>query len=192
MAAPLCFALAAPVTLALRCGPIRVRKVLASALGSGVVRRLSWTPVGAVLSVGVMWPLYLTGFYRQGLDHPLLHDLLHVHMLLTGCLFTFAMISQDPIRGRGSRAVRSVTLLIAFAGHDILGKYLYVHAADLAAAHPGTGSVACWQQGAQWMWYGGDILDLLLAVLFFAGWYAAAGRELAPPPPPRPTPTASR
>lgn len=115
MAAPLGFAMAAPITLAVRCTPIRTRQVQMSALSSGVVRRLSWAPVGAALSVGVMWPLYLTGLYHQRLDHPLLHDLVHVHMLCSGCLFTFAMISPDPIRGRGSRGIQSLTLFFAVA-----------------------------------------------------------------------------
>src|ERR1700712_29281 len=179
MAAPVGFALAAPITLALRCSPLRIRVLLVGVLSSSVVRRVSWAPVGAALSVGLMWPLYLTGLYHQSLDHPLLHDLIHAHMLSSGCLFAFAMISPDPIRGRGSHRIRLVTLFMALAAHDILGKYLYVHAADLAGAHPGTGSAASWQLGAQWMWYGGDGLDVALAVVFCAGWYAAAGRELA-------------
>jgi putative membrane protein len=179
MAAPIGFALAAPITLALRCSPPPVRTLLVWVLSSSVVRRLSWAPVGAALSVGLMWPLYLTGLYHQSLDHPMLHDLIHAHMLLSGCLFAFAMIGPDPIRGRGSRWIRLATLFMALAVHDILGKYLYVHAAQLAGAHPDAGSAASWQLGAQWMWYGGDGLDVVLAVAFCAGWYAAAGRDLA-------------
>lgn len=137
------------VTLAVRCAPLRTRQVLVSALSSGGVRRLSWAPGGAALSVGVTWPLYLTGLYHQTLDHPLLHDLVHVHMLCSGCLFTFAMISPNPIRGRGSRGIRLLTLFFAVAVHDILSKYLYVHAAGLAAADPATGSALSWQLGAQ-------------------------------------------
>src|ERR1700712_4724519 len=151
MAAPVGFALAAPITLALRCSPLRIRALLVGVLSSGVVRRLSWAPVGAALSVGLMWPLYLTGLYRQSLDHPMLHDLIHAHMLLSGCLFAFAMIGPDPIRGRGSRRIRLATLFMALAAHDILGKYLYVHAAELVATHPDAGSTASWRLGAQWM-----------------------------------------
>ncbi len=177
--APLGIAMAAPVTLALRCSPLPLRRMLTAILGSRAVHRLSWAPVGAALSIGLMWPLYLTGLYRLSLAHPLLHDAIHAHMFLSGCLFTFAMIGPDPMPGRGSRRTRLVTLFLAFAAHDILSKYLYVHAADLATAHPGIGSAASWQLGAQWMWYGGDISDLALAVLFLAGWYTATGRELA-------------
>jgi putative membrane protein len=179
MLGPLAIAMAAPITLALRCSPSPLRRVLTAILSSPAVHRLSWAPVGAALSIGLMWPLYLTVLYRLSLAHPLLHDAIHAHMFFSGCLFTFAMIGPDPIRGRGSLSTRLVTLFLAFAGHDILSKYLYVHAADLVTAHPGTGSAASWQLGAQWMWYGGDISELALAVLFLAGWYTATGRELA-------------
>ena len=178
MLAPLGFAMGAPVTMALRCSPLPLRRALVAMLGSRAVGRLSWAPVGAALSVGLMWPLYLTGLYRLSLDHPLLHDAIHAHMLISGCLFTFAMIGRDPMRGRGSRRTRLITVFLALAGHDILSKYLYVHAAALTVAHPGIGPAASWQSGAQLMWYVGDASDLALAVLFLAGWYAEAGREL--------------
>jgi len=179
MAAPVCFAVAAPVTLALLSSPVRVRRLLGRTLHSGVVQFLSWAPVGALLSIGGMWILYLTGLYAETLSHPPVHDLVHAHMLLSGCLFTFAMIGSDPIRGRGSHRARLTALFLGLAAHDMLSKYLYVHAAELAQAHPGTGTTESWQLGARWMWYGGDVSEVVVAVLFFAGWYAAAGRTLA-------------
>jgi len=179
MAAPVCFALAAPMTLALRSSSVPVRRSLGRIVRSRIIRGLSWAPTGAVLAIGGMYSLYLTGLYAETLEHQPLHDLVHAHMVVSGCLFTFAMIGPDPIRGRGSYRVRLATLLLAVAAHDILSKYLYIHAAALAQAHPGTGSTASWQLGARWMWYGGDLLELLVAVLFFAGWYAAAGRALS-------------
>jgi putative membrane protein len=99
-------------------------------------------------------------------------------MLVSGCLLTFALVGSDPMPGRGRPATRLGTLFVALAAHDILAKYLYVHAADLAAAQPGSGSTASWRLGAQWLWYGGDLLDVLITVILCARWYSAAGREL--------------
>jgi putative membrane protein len=179
MAAPLGFALAAPVTLLLRASPLPARRVLVRILHSGPARGLSWAPAGAVLSVGLMWPLYLTPLYTAGLSHPLLHDTVHAHMLISGCLLTFALVGADPLPGRGRSRVRVITLFGAMAAHGILAKYLYIHASSLAAAHPAIGSAASLRQGAQWLWYGGDLLDVAIATAFFATWYAAAGRQLA-------------
>ena len=58
-------------------------------------------------------------------------------------------------------------VLIAFiAAHSVLGKWLY--------AYPPAGvDAADARRGAQLMYYGGDVVDVLIIVLLFAGWYAA-------------------
>jgi putative membrane protein len=177
LAAPLALALAAPVTLLLRVSGPRGRRRLVALLHSRPVRALSWAPVGVLLSLGLMWPLYATPLYAATLHQPLLHDAVHLHMLASGCLLTFALVGADPIPGRGSFPVRVGSLFAAVATHGILAKYLYLHATELTAL-PEAGSAADWQLGAQVLWYGGDAVDVLVLIAFFAQWYRATGRQL--------------
>jgi putative membrane protein len=177
LAAPLAFALAAPVTLLLRVVGPRARRRVVGVLHSRPVRALSWAPVGVLLSVGLMWPLYLTGLYAASLRHPLLHGAVHLHMLVAGCLMVFALVGRDPVPGRGGFRVRVGTLFAALAVHGILAKYLYIHATALSTA-PGVGTPDAWRLGAQILWYGGDALDLLMVTTFFGQWYRATGRQL--------------
>jgi putative membrane protein len=175
MAAPLAFALAAPVTLLLRAGGPRARRRLVALLHSHVVRWVGWAPVGASVSVGSMWALYLTPLYAATLAHPALHDLVHLHMLVAGCLLTFPLVGRDPLPGRGGWHLRVAVLFAVLAAHAVLATYLYVHATSLSA--PGVGTAADWRAGAQILWYGGDAVDALLLTAFFATWYRAAGRR---------------
>jgi putative membrane protein len=177
MAAPLAFALAGPVTLLVRVSGVRARRRIVALLHSRPVRALSWAPVGALLSPGLMWPLYLTPLYAATLRHPLLHSAMHLHMLVAGCLLAFALVGADPIPGRGSFRVRVGALFAALAVHGILAKHLYVDAATLSTA-PDVGTAADWRLGAQVLWYGGDAVDALLVTAFFARWYRATGRRL--------------
>ena len=67
---------------------------------------------------------------------------------------------------------RAVVLVLALAAHDILAKSLY-------AAPPAGVAVEQAQVGAMIMYYGGDAVDLALAVVLCERWYRAAGRRLA-------------
>jgi putative membrane protein len=176
MLAPLLLVLAAPVTLVLRASPVRRARQLTGLLASPPLRVLTDPVVAAGLNVGSLWLLYTTNLFTLMHEHPLLHLLVHVHMLATGWLFTVALVSVDPVPHRRSYPVRAAVLVAALAGHDILAKYLY--------AHPPTG-VADAELGAMIMYYGGDAIHLVLIVMLCAGWYRLAGRRLpATPVPP--------
>jgi len=60
------------------------------------------------------------------------------------------------------------------ASHDTLAKLLY--AWDLPT---GAGPVAARHRGAELMYYGGTVIDVALAAIVMAQWYAATGRSLA-------------
>ena len=49
-------------------------------------------------------------------------------------------------------------------------------AGDLTGAAGGSPEAV--RTGAQLMFYGGDVIDLALAVVLLAGWYARGGRRL--------------
>ncbi|MFF8386510.1 cytochrome c oxidase assembly protein [Streptomyces kanasensis] len=172
MAAPLLFVLARPFTLALRVlppGPARRR--LLALLHSGPAGLLLFPPVAALLDVGGLWVLYRTDLFATTLREMLPHVLVHVHVLAAGVLFTLAVCRLEPVRHPRGLALRGGTLLAAGGAHAVLAKSLY------AAPPPGTAYAAVdLHTGAQLMYYGGDLVEVALAVTLAVQWYTAAGR----------------
>ncbi|MCY1159927.1 MAG: hypothetical protein MOP51_2952 [Citricoccus sp.] len=165
MIAPLLLVLAAPVTLVLRALPVRAARSLTRLLRRRAVRVITHPVVTAVLSAGGLWVLYTTALYPLMHGSPLVHALVHAHVLLAGYLFTAALVGPDPDPHRTSMAMRSVVLVAFIASHSVLAKWLF--------AHPPAGvGQADGQAGAQLMYYGGDAVDVLLIVLLFSRWYA--------------------
>ncbi|WP_279389257.1 cytochrome c oxidase assembly protein [Streptomyces sp. BK205] len=177
MAAPLLFVAARPLTLALRAlAPGRVRRRIVALAHSGAVAVLLFPPLAAVLDVSGLWLLYRTELFAATAHRPLLHGLVLAHMTLAGLLFALAVCQLDPVRRRRGLAVRGTVLLAAGAAHGVLARTLY------AGPPPGTGFAAAdLRAGAQWMYYGGDVAEVGLAVLLGVGWYTAAGRARARP-----------
>ncbi|WP_346770299.1 cytochrome c oxidase assembly protein [Streptomyces sp. Z423-1] len=175
MAAPLLFVVAHPLTLALRAlRPGRARRRLLVLARSRPVGWLVLPPLAALLDVGGLWLLYRTELFAAMRHQPLLHGVVHAHMLAAGLVFTFAVCQLDPVRRRWSVTVRGATLLAAGAAHAVLAKTLY------AFPPPGTDFAAAdLHSGVQWMYYGGDVVDAALAVVLGVGWYTAGGRARA-------------
>ncbi|MFI6931856.1 cytochrome c oxidase assembly protein [Streptomyces sp. NPDC050287] len=175
MAAPLLLVLARPLTLALRTlAPGRARRVLLVLLHSRPVGLLAFPPLAALLDVGGLWLLYRTTLFAATAHQPLLHGVVHTHMLAAGLLFSFALCRLDPVRRRWSLAVRGPVLLAVGAAHGLLARTLY------ALPPPGTGfTTADLHRGAQVMYYGGDLVEAALALVLGVGWYTAGGRARA-------------
>jgi len=179
MLAPLLLALSAPVTLALRSLPVAPgpagapRRLLLEFLHSRLVRVLTTPLVVAVLEVGSLYGLYLTPLFGALHQHPWAHLLIHTHMFLSGCLLSWLLISPDPMPHRPSITVRVVLLIVVAGSHNVLAKLMYAHALPAAA-----GPVEEVRLGAQWMYYGGDLIDVLLAVALLGTWYRRSGRAL--------------
>lgn len=173
MLVPLTLALSAPVTLALRTCPPAQRKWLVRFLHSRFVAALTWGPVVLVLELGGMYAYYLTPLYAQAHSQPWLHGLVHLHMFAAGCLLSWYLVGRDPLP-RTSLVARLGVLLFAAAGHDVLAKLRYAHLLPDNAADPDQLRAA-----AQIMFYGGDGIEVLLAVLVMGTWYARTGRALA-------------
>jgi putative membrane protein len=72
-----------------------------------------------------MWVLYLTPLFAQTLPHPVLHEALHLHFLIAGCLFMWPLVGLDPVRARGSLRLRIGVLLLALGFHAALAKLIY-------------------------------------------------------------------
>ena len=175
MLAPLGLVLAAPLTLALRTLPTRASRQLTRALRLPWFRVLGHPVAAFVLNIGGMYVLYLTPLYVYMLTHPYVHPLVHLHFLAAGYLFTWAIAGPDPAPHRPGFSLRLGVLFVSIATHAYLSKLMYAHLWPRHTPHPLTQI----QEAAQWMYYGGDVAEGLLAVALFAGWYQARGRRYA-------------
>lgn len=99
--------------------------------------------------------------------------LVHLHLLVSGCLLAWAFVAVDPVPRIGTDRVRLVLLFIALAGHEVLAKLIY-------AGHSSVTGVAADQLhlGAGIMYYGGDLIDVVIVFTFCRRWYVRSGRRL--------------
>ena len=173
MLGPLLLALGAPVTLALRTLPRTGRRLLLRAVHSPMARMLTVAPVVLLLDVGGMYAYYLTPLYGAAHEQAWLQALVHVHMFLAGCLLSWYLVGRDPMPRRPGMPTALLVLLIAAATHDVLAKLLYAH--QLPAAD---GTAEQLELGAQVMFYGGTLIETLLAVALMSAWYTRGTRDL--------------
>jgi putative membrane protein len=111
--------------------------------------------------------LYTTDLYPAMGEHEALHVLVHLHVLGSGYLLTAALIVVDPAPHRPGFLSRAAVLVLFLAAHGVLAKYLY--------AHPPAGVPAEQAERASMlMYYGGDLIDVVLITVLCRQWYAAA------------------
>jgi putative membrane protein len=164
MAAPLMLVAGRPVTLALRALPPAYGRGLALILRSSPLRGLTHPVTAAALDAGGLWILYTTGIYRWMSTSWWALALVHLHLLIAGYLFTASIVGRDPAPHRPGRRFRAVVLIAFLAAHGTLAKYLYGHP-------PGGTPAGHAPAAAMIMYYGGDLLDLILIVVFCRQWY---------------------
>lgn len=170
MYAPLGLVVAAPVSLVLGALPRRGQLALSGLLRSAVVHVLGHPATAALLNVGVLFVLYLTPLYDLTQRHTGAHVLLLAHLLLAGCLYTWAIAGPGPAPRRPGLPIRLVVLVVAAGAHAYLAKALYARASE-HAHHGQHGGTAEAEAAAQLMYYGGDGAEILLAVMLLGGWY---------------------
>ncbi|MFG2635464.1 cytochrome c oxidase assembly protein [Streptomyces sp. NPDC048362] len=165
MYAPPALVLAAPVTLLLRVLPARRARRVTALLHSRAARVAAHPVMALALSVGTLAVLYFTPLYNTVMAHPAGHWPLHAHFLASGFLFAYVIAGPDPAPARPGVRARLVCLGVAIAVHALIAQAMYggffvdIHA-----------PVAQVRQGAEIMYYGGDIAELLLAGALVATW----------------------
>lgn len=170
MYAPLALVLGAPVTLLLRTLPVARARRLAALIHRRPVRLLTHPAPALLLSTGSLAMLYFTPLYRTATAHPAGHWLLHVHFLLAGCLFAYVIAGPDPAPSRPGVRTRLVYLGVAIAGHAVMSQLMYGGFwVDIDAP------VSEVRGGAELMYYGGDLAELLLAAALVATWRPVPG-----------------
>jgi putative membrane protein len=121
MVSPIFLALGAPVTLALRTLPRRPRRMLLAVVHSAPVKVLTFPLVAFGLFVVNPFALYFTDLYRLSLEHTLVHEWVHLHFLITGCLFFWPLVGHDPLPNRWPYPGRALLMLLAVPFHTVLG-----------------------------------------------------------------------
>ena len=166
MLAPLLLVVGRPVTVLVRALPVTAARRVSRVLASTPVRVLTHPVTAVVLDAGGLWLLYTTGLYAAMGTHDGLHLLVHVHLFFAGYLLTAAVVGGDPAPHRPGPAVRAAALVTFIAVHAILAKHLY--------AHPPTGvPTGQAENAAMLMYYGGDLIHLVLIVMVCGQWYTA-------------------
>lgn len=167
MLGPAVLVLGAPVTLLLWSLPHSYARSLAALLRTRPARVVSHPATAGVLNVAGMAVLYLAPLFAASETNALLHLAVHAHLFVAGYVFAWSIAGIDAAARRPGFALRLVVLVVAAAAHAALIKVMYAHALPAGTGH----SAAELREGLQWMYYGGDAAELLLAVALFAAWY---------------------
>ncbi|MFP7495302.1 cytochrome c oxidase assembly protein [Terribacillus saccharophilus] len=174
MLAPLLLVLSQPVTLLMRALPQSGSKAVSRLFRSRYAHFIIHPITAAVLNIGGLWLLYTTALFHYMHQSSWISFIVHLHVFAAGYVFTLAIVYSEPVSYRKSHLYRMVVFIFALAGHGILSKYLY--------ANPPAGvNAADAQEGAMLMYYGGDVIDLILIFLLCWQWYHAAAPKTSIP-----------
>ncbi|WP_229713193.1 cytochrome c oxidase assembly protein [Macrococcus hajekii] len=166
MLAPLLLVLATPITLLFRTLPAQQGRRISKLLGSRYVRLVTHPVVALILNTGGLWLLYRTDLFMLMHHYPVLHYLIHFHIFMAGYLLTSVMLEIEPTRHPYSFKYRSIVMIVSIALHQILSKSFYPYP-------PAGVSTEQSQQGAMVMYYGGDIIELVIIYMMCLSWYRA-------------------
>jgi cytochrome c oxidase assembly factor CtaG len=188
MLVPMALALGAPVTLALRTLPVRPRRWLLVVLHSRVAKVLSFPPLTFLLYVTSPWALYFSGWYPATLHSAYLHEVLHLHLVLVGCLFFWPIIGIDPVPGKVAYPFRMLLVVLtlpfhAFLGVTIMGEETLIGGDWYPNLHDGP--MGSWlpdplddqHLAGGILWGSGDLVALALFGVLFTQWVRSSLAE---------------
>ncbi|HWL25186.1 MAG TPA: cytochrome c oxidase assembly protein [Ureibacillus sp.] len=158
MLGPLLIVLSAPMTLLLRSIPIKTARKVSRLLKSKYVQIMSHPILAGILNLGGLWILYTTSLFEMMHHSIMISILVHGHIFLAGYFFTISIVYIDPTPHRTSFLMRSIVLILYMAGHSILSKWIY-------ANPPGGVSKLDAEYGGLTMYYGGDLVDVILIIV---------------------------
>jgi putative copper resistance protein D len=183
MIAPIFLALGAPVTLALRTFPVRWRKRLVAVLHSRVAKVLAFPLVSYALFVATPFVLYFSGLYRLTLQNDWVHQAVHLHFLLVGCLFFWPLLGLDPLPGRWPYPARALLMLLSTPFHAVLGLTImqsktliggdWYPSLDLSWVNPHDDQVL----GGGILWAGGELVSVTMIAVLVLQWMRSADKE---------------
>lgn len=127
MLIPLLLVLGAPVTLLLRAAAKRqdgswgAREWVLWLVETPYSRFITNPVVAAAIFAGSLWVFYFTPVLRWSMSTHLGHQWMIIHFLLSGYLFTLALIGVDPVPHRAPYPLRVIILLATMAAHAFFG-----------------------------------------------------------------------
>jgi putative copper resistance protein D len=159
---------------------------LLTALHSGVARVLSFPPLTFALFVLSPWVPYFTGWYDASLRSDYVHEVMHVHLVLVGCLFLWPLVGVDPIPGRVAYPFRMLLLVMTLPFHAFLGVTImnqqeliggdwYTHLPEPWLPDPADDQ----HLAGGILWGTGDVIGLLFFFVLFAQWVRSSMHEAA-------------
>jgi cytochrome c oxidase assembly factor CtaG len=183
MVGPIFLALGAPVTLALRTLPAANRKVLLAVLHSGAARVLTFPLVAFGIFVANPFVLYFTGLYRATLEHAWLHEFVHVHFIVTGCLFFWPLLGLDPLPNRWPYPARALLMVLSVPFHTVLGLTImqsktllggdWYPSLGLDWSNPWNDQVVA----GGILWAGGELVSVTMLGILIIQWIRQSERE---------------
>jgi putative membrane protein len=183
MVAPIFLALGAPVTLALRTLPVGPRRKLVAVLHSRPAKVLTFPLLAYAIFVANPFALYFTGLYRATLEHAWLHEWVHIHFLVTGCLFFWPLLGLDPLPGRWPYPGRALLMLLSTPFHAVLGLTI-MQSATLIAGDWYPDLHLTWADPAKdqvlagsILWAGGEVVSVTMLAVLVTQWMHDADKE---------------
>ena len=172
MVAPVFFALSAPITLALQASPRPVQSGIIKVLHSPV-GRIASNPVFTWAFYGVsVFGLYFTSLYAIALRNNTVHNLVHLHLIVAGCLFWWPAVAIDPLPRRITYGARIGYLMLALPFHTILGMALDSQTTRITPSTP----LSDLHMGGGLMWVAGEALGLFGTLAVLVQWLRADER----------------
>jgi putative membrane protein len=172
--APILLALSAPVTLALQASSRPTQRVLLTILHHPVVEAITNPFVVVIAAYGTMLVYFLSPFYNFSLEHPLIHDLTHLHFLISGCLFWWLVVGRDPSRWRLSHPAKLGFLAAGIPVNAILGVSLSEASVSIA---PHFHTLADTHVGGSILWVVGELTSLIALGIVLYQWMQYEERE---------------
>ena len=183
MVGPIFLALGAPVTLALRTMQRQPRRTLLAFLHSRYIRVLTFPLVAFGVFIANPFALYFTGLYDLTLRHEWLHELTHIHFIVTGCLFFWPLLGLDPLPNRWPYPGRALLMVLSVPFHTVLGLTImqsktllagdYYPGLHLTWANPKNDQVLA----GGILWAGGELVSVVMLGILVIQWIRQSERE---------------
>ena len=183
MVGPIFLALGAPVTLALRTMQRKPKRTLLAFLHSRAIRVLTFPLVTFGIFIANPFALYFTGLYKVTLENDWLHELTHIHFIVTGCLFFWPLLGLDPLPNRWPYPARALLMVLSVPFHTVLGLTImqdksllggdYYPSLHLAWSNPRSDQVTA----GGILWAGGELISVIMLGILIIQWMRQSERE---------------
>ena len=184
MLAPVPLALAAPITLALRTLPRSGRRALLKVLHSAPSRVVTHPLVAYGLFIVSPFVLYYSPLYEATLRNDVLHDLGHLHFILSGFLLFAVLLALDPLPHRLPYVFRFMMIIGLGPMHVLLGIPVMMGNDVFAQSYYeqlgrdwGPSLLSDQQVGGGLLWVFGDVVTVAFLGGIFLQWLRSDARE---------------